>query len=245
MQQVARKLALAIIALSLALVVPTAGAQAANNDTKNETAEKKRELPKGFVYVDEAIPTAVFDIRYYGDNNFVGARIDGYKGPYAILTSKAAASLKSVSDDLAKKGYRLKIFDAYRPQKAVNHFIRWSKDAKDTKMKKQYYPNTAKKDLFKLGYLASKSGHSRGSTVDLTLVSAKTGEEVDMGASYDLLDPLSSHGTSKITAKQSANRSLLKKAMEKRGFKSYSKEWWHYTLRSEPYPNTYFNFNVE
>ncbi|MFC5700288.1 M15 family metallopeptidase [Cohnella faecalis] len=245
MTHTVRKLALIVIALSLALVVPTVGAQAATSNIKKDTAEKKRELPKGFVYLDEAIPTAIFDIRYYGDNNFVGARIDGYKAPYAILTSKAASSLKSVSDELAKKGYRLKIFDAYRPQKAVDHFIRWSKDAKDTKAKKSYYPNVAKKDLFKLGYLASKSGHSRGSTVDLTLVIAKTGEEADMGGSFDFLDPVSSHGTKKITAKQTANRTLLKKAMEKHGFKSYSKEWWHYTLRSEPYPKTYFNFNVE
>ncbi|MBB6672676.1 M15 family metallopeptidase [Cohnella nanjingensis] len=205
---------------------------------------KQRRLPKGFVYADEAIPTARFHIGYYGDGNFVGERIDGYRAPLAILTAEAAQALKRVEEDLERQGYALKIYDAYRPQKAVDHFIRWSKDVKDTRMKEIYYPQVNKKDLFKLGYLASKSGHSRGSTVDLTLVDAKTGEEADMGGIVDFLGPVSSHGAKGITQAQAANRKRLKQAMEKRGFKAYSKEWWHYTLAKEPYPKKYFDFDV-
>ncbi|MGE5398158.1 MAG: M15 family metallopeptidase [Chitinophagales bacterium] len=203
------------------------------------------QLPKGFVYVKEVIPTAQLDIRYYSKNNFVGSRVDGYKAPKAILTSETAEALKDVSKDLDAKGYRIKIYDAYRPQKSVNHFIRWSKDLNDTKMKAQYYPNTDKKDLFKLGYLAKKSGHSRGSTVDLTLVYKKSGKEVDMGSSYDFLDKISAHDSTQITAKQAQNRKILKNVMVKHGFKPLAKEWWHYTLINEPYPDTYFDFNIE
>ncbi|CAI6029531.1 M15 family metallopeptidase [Cohnella sp. JJ-181] len=207
--------------------------------------DKKRKLPKGFVYLDEVIPSAVYDIRYYGDYNFVGARVEGYKGPYAVMTQQAAAALKSVAADLAVKGYKLVIYDAYRPQKAVDHFIRWSKDPEDQKTKDVFYPDTEKSKLFKLGYLAGKSGHSRGSTVDLSIAIANTGKLVDMGGSYDFLGGISAHGAKLANASQTSNRNLLKKAMEKRGFKAYSKEWWHYTLAKEPYPKTYFNFDVE
>lgn len=210
-----------------------------------DTFVKKDKLPKGFVYLDELIPTAQYDIRYYSDNNFIGTRIDGYKAPFAIMTSKAAKALKAVSDDLNLQGYELKIFDAYRPKKAVNHFVAWAKDSKDIKMKELFYPNVDKTKLFKLGYIATKSGHSRGSTVDLTIVYKKTGKEVDMGSSFDYLDVISNHGSKKITAKQTANRNILKKAMVKRGFQLYSKEWWHYTLNNEPYPKQYFDFDVQ
>ncbi|MEK0315923.1 M15 family metallopeptidase [Cohnella sp. 56] len=206
---------------------------------------KKRELPAGFVYLDEVIPSAEYDIRYYGDYNFVGARVDGYKAPYAIMTAQAAKALKAVSADLAAKGYKLVVYDAYRPQKAVDHFIRWSKDPKDQTTKNIFYPDTDKSKLFKLGYLSSKSGHSRGSTVDLSIASIKTGKLVDMGGGFDFLGSVSWHGTKLVNAVQTANRNVLKKAMEKRGFKAYSKEWWHYTLIKEPYPKTYFNFDVE
>jgi D-alanyl-D-alanine dipeptidase len=206
---------------------------------------KKYNLPDGFVYLDDVIPSAEYDIRYYGDNNFIGKPVDGYNSPLAILTDEAAQALKAVSEELEEKGYRLKIFDAYRPAKAVAHFIEWAQDPKDTSMKNIFYPNIDKSKLFKLGYLAKKSGHSRGSTVDLTLVDKNTGQEVNMGGSFDLLDEISHHNTKLISAEQAANRNMLKDAMNRHGFKHYSKEWWHYTLRKEPYPDQYFDFDVE
>lgn len=208
---------------------------------------KKYQLPKGkgLVYLDEVIPNAVYDLRYYTGDNFIGERIDGYNGPFAILTLRAARALKKVNDVLETQGYRLKIIDAYRPQKAVDHFTRWSKDPLDTEMKERFYPHVDKKNLFKQGYLSSKSGHSRGSTVDLTLVYKKTGEEVDMGSRVDFLGPISAHGAEGLTKAQRTARYVLKTAMVKQGFKPYSKEWWHYTLKNEPYPSTYFDFDVE
>ncbi|WP_149094726.1 M15 family metallopeptidase [Paenibacillus terrae] len=216
-----------------------------SSTTQNLTIEKKNKLPKGFVYLDEVIPAAQYEIRYYSENNFVGRRIDGYKGPFAIMTHTGAAALKGVSDDLAAKGYLLKVYDAYRPQKAVNHFVRWSQDSGDVKMKQQYYPKLDKRNLFKLGFIARKSGHSRGSTVDLTLVHIKTGTAVDMGSPFDFFGDISYYNTKLISKTQQANRKILRDAMAKRGFKPYSKEWWHFTLMKEPYAKTYFNFDVE
>jgi D-alanyl-D-alanine dipeptidase len=210
-----------------------------------DSVVKMRALPKGFVYLDEVIPTAIYDIRYFGDYNFIGTRVDGYNAPLAIMTDTAAKALKAVSDELALEGYSLKIFDAYRPVKAVSHFIRWAKDPKDTKMQSIFYPEVDKSQLFKLGYLSTKSGHSRGSTVDLTLVYTKSGEEVDMGSTFDFLGVISNHGTKLITAKQTENRNKLKNAMVKNGFKLYSKEWWHYSLNKEPYPKQYYDFDIE
>jgi zinc D-Ala-D-Ala dipeptidase len=207
--------------------------------------EKKNSLPQGFVYLDEVIPTAQFEIRYYGDNNFVGKRIDGYKAPLAIFSQTAATALKAVSEDLAKKGYILKIYDAYRPQTAVNHFVRWSQNSADTKMKQQYYPLLDKRNLFKLGFIAKKSGHSRGSTIDLTIVNKETGVDVDMGSPFDFFGDISFYDTSLITKTQKANRAILKEVMVKQGFKPYSKEWWHFTLIKEPFPKQYFDFKVE
>lgn len=223
----------ALVLLLLSLVLLLAG------------CPQKTHVPEGFVYVHQLVPTVHYDIRYYSENNFVGQRIDGYKAPTAILSMQAARALKDVSDELDEQGYQLKIFDAYRPQKAVNHFMRWAKDINDTKMKPWYYPNVDKKDLFKLGYIAEKSGHTRGSTVDLSLVYKDTGQELDMGSGFDFLDESSAHGTTLITPEQAANRKILKDAMLGHGFKSYSKEWWHYTLINEPYPNQYFDFDVE
>ena len=207
--------------------------------------EKMGNLPEGFVYLDDVIPTAKFDIRYFGENNFVGERINGYNAPFAIMTAEAAEALKRVQADLLEKGYNLLIFDAYRPQKAVDHFKAWSQDASDTKMKEQYYPDLDKSRLFELGYIALKSGHSRGSTVDLTLIDLQTGEEMDMGASFDFFGEISHHGTDLISEEQAANRNILKEAMEKHGFAAYYKEWWHYTFKDEPYPSQYFDFDVE
>lgn len=202
-------------------------------------------LPDGFVYVDEEIPTAILEIRYYTDDNFVGTKVDGYKAPKAILTKEAANALKDAAQDLKEQGYYIKIFDAYRPQMAVDHFKRWAQDLQDTKMKQKYYPDLDKSVLFELGYIADKSGHSRGSTVDLTLVEIATGKEVDMGSGFDFFGEISNHGTTLITQEQEQNRNILKEAMVKAGFEIYPEEWWHYKLKDEPYPDTYFNFPVK
>lgn len=201
-------------------------------------------LPDGFVYVTDIIPTAQLEIRYCSEDNFVGTVIDGYEAPKAILAEEAARALKEAADILYEKGYYIKIFDAYRPQRAVNHFIRWAQDPNDTRMKEKYYPDVDKADLFRLSYLAKRSGHSRGSTVDLTLVDASTGEEIDMGSCFDFLGEISHHGSPLITPEQEKNRNILKDAMVKAGFKPHPKEWWHYGLKNEPYPDSYFDFPV-
>jgi D-alanyl-D-alanine dipeptidase len=209
------------------------------------SSSQQSTMPDGFVYVTDAVPDAILEIRYFSTYNFVGARVDGYLAPLAISTKEAAAALRKASESLRGKGYAAKVFDAYRPQAAVDHFVRWAADATDTKMKACFYPDVQKNRLFSDGYIASKSGHSRGSTIDLTIIDIKTGREVDMGSPFDLLGPISNHGTSLITAKQTANRMILKQAMERAGFKPYNKEWWHYTLKDEPYPDTYFAFPVK
>lgn len=206
---------------------------------------KKNNLPDGFFYLDEVIPEAQYQIRYYGKNNFTGAPVNGYKAPLAIFTRTAATALKKVSTDLAGKGYILRIYDAYRPQKAVTRFVAWSQDSSDTKNKQLYYPQLDKRNLFKLGFIAKKSGHSRGSTIDLTLADKKTGALVDMGSPYDFFGEISYYNTVLVSKTQHQNRKILKDAMVKQGFKPYSKEWWHFTLKSEPYPSLYFNFDVE
>jgi len=198
-----------------------------------------------FINVQEEIPTVALDIRYFSTDNFVGARIDGYKKPLALLTKEANEALLKVQASLTTEGLGLKIFDSYRPQKGVNHFVRWAKVASDTLKKRKYYPETRKADVFKLGYVASKSGHSRGSTVDLTIINLETGEDIDMGSGWDFFGEISWHSTEQITSEQKANRKKLKDVMSKFGFRSYSKEWWHYTLRKEPFPETYFDFDVE
>ena len=202
-------------------------------------------LPEGFVYVDEVIPDVVQEIRYYGTNNFMGRPVDGYYANRAILTEAATKALQKVQQELKAKGLGLKIFDGYRPKRAVDHFIRWAADPNDSKMKQQYYPEFAKKDLFKLGYLASRSPHSRGSTVDLTVIRLDTKEELDMGSPFDFLGPISRHNSPLITEEQAGNRKLLRDLMVKYGFVPYNEEWWHYRLKDEPFPNTYFDFVVE
>lgn len=251
-----RKLGLVSCALILGgatLLTATATAATAAAPKLQNTAaapaqskvEKKHNLPGGFVYLDEVIPTAQYEIRYYSENNFTGTRVDGYKAPLAIFSRTASSALKKVSEDLAGKGYILRIYDAYRPQQAVNHFVRWSQDAADIKMKQQYYPKLDKRNLFKLGFISKKSGHSRGSTIDLTLADKKTGALVDMGSPYDFFGEISYYNTTLVNSTQHANRKVLKDAMSKQGFKPYTKEWWHFTLIKEPYPQQYFNFNVE
>ena len=197
-----------------------------------------------FVLLTDVVPDAILEIRYYSTYNFVGDRIDGYHQPTALLTKEAAQALKAVSDDVIKKGYRLKIYDAYRPQMAVSHFARWAKDFKDTRMKQYFYPELKKDVLFPLGYIAEHSGHSRGSTVDLTLFDMTTEKEVDMGGTFDYFGELSHPDYKKITKKQYQNRMILREAMLSHGFKPLVEEWWHFTLKDEPYPDTYFTFPV-
>lgn len=175
-------------------------------------------LPDGFCYVEEQVPGAVFDVRYFGKNNFVGERVDGYKRSKVILTIEASRALAKVQHDLAPFGLGVKIFDGYRPQQAVNHFVRWAEDLFDTRMKKIFYPDVKKENLFRDGYIAARSGHSRGSTVDLTIISLDTGSELDMGTPFDFFGPLSWPENSGMTAQVRANRALLRQVMVSNGF---------------------------
>ena len=199
---------------------------------------------EGFVSISEAVPDVLLDIRYYSTFNFIGERIDGYEEPAAQLTREAAARLKEASDELVSKGYRLKIYDAYRPQKAVDHFMRWAEDPDDTRMKACFYPDLDKKDLIPGNYIARHSGHSRGSTVDLTLFDTCTQKDLDMGGPFDFFGELSHPDYRGITEAQYANRMLLRGAMLRHGFLPLESEWWHFTLADEPYPDTYFSFPV-
>ena len=200
--------------------------------------------PDGFVYVDEAVPGIVVDARYFGTNNFVGAKIDGYEAPRAIISEEAAAALRAANESLAPL-FGLKVFDAYRPQQAVDHFARWAKDAADQKTKEKYYPDVAKEELFARGFIAEKSGHTRGSTVDLTVIRLKDGAELDMGTPFDFFGEESAAAYPGITDQQRQHRLLLQSAMKAHGFVPYEAEWWHFTLDNEPYPDTYFNFPVK
>lgn len=200
-------------------------------------------LPQGFVYVADVVPDVLLEIRYYSTYNFVGQRIDGYEAPVAIMTVEAAEALGQAARALAGQGYRIKIFDAYRPTTAVEHFVRWAQ-TDDEQMKPYFFPDVEKGQLFELGYVATQSGHSRGSTVDLTLVDMSTGQELDMGTPFDFFGQESHFGTSLITEEQAANREILKNAMTSAGFVFFSGEWWHYLLANEPYPDTYFDFPV-
>jgi D-alanyl-D-alanine dipeptidase len=209
-----------------------------------------------FVMLTDVVPDAILEIRYFSTYNFVGRRIDGYLEPTALLTRRAADSLKAVSDDLMRQGYRLKIYDAYRPTTAVEHFVRWSRNPDDTLMKAYFYPMMRKSELFPKGYISSHSGHSRGSTVDLTLFDMRTEKEADMGSTFDWLG-VESHpdyggnpatgqwaNDGRLTEEQFRNRMTLRTAMMRHGFKPVGTEWWHFTLRNEPYPTTYFSFPV-
>jgi D-alanyl-D-alanine dipeptidase len=205
-------------------------------------------LPSGFVYLRDVALTIVLDMRYTTSENFIGTPIEGYIKPVAIATKEAAIALNNVQTDLQRFGLSLKIYDAYRPQRAVDHFVRWAKDLTDVRKQTEYYPKVSKEVLFQEGYIASKSGHSRGSTFDLTLVSIDNKgapRELDMGTSFDFFDPKSGSEHTDLTVTQRANRKLLQTVMEKQGFKPYPKEWWHFTLKEEPYPDTYFNFVIE
>ena len=210
-------------------------------DYKSETMD-----PSGFVLLGEYLPHIVQEIRYYSTYNFIGDRIDGYEEPCALLTKEAARALKAVSNELIVQGYRLKVFDAYRPACAVKHFVLWGIEDldQDIRMKPYFYPDLQKQDLFSKGYVAKQSSHSRGSTVDLTLLDMRTGKELDMGSPFDLFSPLSHPDCREVTEEQYENRMCLQRAMVRSGFVPMDCEWWHFTLKNEPYPDTYFEFPV-
>ena len=198
----------------------------------------------GFVSVSDVIPDALLDVRYYTTYNFVGDRIDGYEQPVVLMTKEAAAALQHVNRDIRAQGLRLVIYDAYRPQRAVDHFVRWAEDVSDTRMKAIFYPEVDKADLFERGFIAKRSGHSRGSTVDLTLLDENSGMLLDMGGPFDFFGELSHPDFAGVTTELHANRMLLRDAMVTHGFRPLSTEWWHFTLVNEPYPDTYFDFPV-
>lgn len=202
-------------------------------------------LPDGFVHLEEVVPEVVIDARYAGDNNFAGRRVDGYQANTVILTQPAAEALARVSEDLAAFGLGLKVFDGFRPQRAVDHFVRWAADLSDQSTKAQHYPEVEKEHLFRDGYIAERSGHSRGSTVDLTIIDLATGEELPMGTPFDYFGPESWPSYRELPTQQRAFRALLQQVMTRHGFRPLKEEWWHFTLENEPYPETYFDFPVE
>lgn len=217
---------------------------AGNNVTTAEDGRILSDDSSDFVLISDVVPDAIFEIRYYSTYNFVGDRIAGYEEPLAFLTKEAAEALKGASDELREQGYRIKIFDAYRPQMAVDNFVEWAKDADDTRMKEYFYPELEKDVLFPQGYINEYSGHTRGSTVDLTLFDMSTGKEVDMGGTFDYFGELSHPDYKEISEEQYANRMILREAMMNNGFNPLPEEWWHFTLKDEPYPDTFFTFPV-
>ncbi len=260
-----RQITLWLLAAAIGLTACTQGsgtsATAPTNPAPATSADVQTADPcddtSGFVTLTDVVPDVILEIRYFGTYNFVGTRIDGYEQPVALLTRQAADSLRAVSDDVMEQGYRLKIYDAYRPQQAVDHFVRWAADMDATEMKSYFYPSLSKKVLFPQQYICAKSGHTRGSTLDLTLFDMQTEKEVDMGGTFDWFGP-ESHpdfggnpetGVYKpnphLTAEQFTNRMILRRAMMRHGFKPMPTEWWHFTLKDEPYPDTYFNFPVK
>lgn len=258
MSKIWRKIVIAVLLVILCCAVVTC-ARIAFSDRVEPTDDNSE-----FVTLADMVPDAVLEIRYYGTYNFVGTRIDGYMEPTALLTRKAAERLKAVSDDVMAQGYRLKIYDAYRPQMAVDHFVRWSLDIPDTLMRAYFYPDLDKGVLFEQKYIMAESGHTRGSTVDLTLFDVATEKEVDMGGTFDWFgveshpdfcgnpetgeynpnDDRAPSGKT-ITEEQFKNRMILRRAMLRHGFKPLESEWWHFTLVDEPFPDTYFTFPIK
>jgi len=204
--------------------------------------------PPEFIDIKELIPDIEIELRYYSSQNFVGDTIDGYYANRCYMTKETALALHKVQEELSKQGMGLKIFDAYRPQMAVDHFMRWAKNEDDTTMKSVYYPRISKERLIPEGYIAQKSGHSRGSTVDLTIIhtSGEQSEiELDMGTAWDYFGPASWVNNTNLSNEQLANRELLQSLMKENGFKPLPEEWWHFTLENEPFPDRYFNFPIE
>ena len=200
----------------------------------------------GFVILSEYVPDIIEEVRYHTTYNFIGDKIDGYDDPIILVVLEAALALQKANEEAKKLGYAFKVYDAYRPQTAVDHFVRWAKDINDTRMKEIFYPETKKEELFEKGFIASKSGHTRGSSIDLTLFNLKTGKEVDMGGVFDNFGDVShSSYTEGLTEEQINNRKLLHKIMTENGFKGINSEWWHFNLIDEPYPDTYFPFPID
>lgn len=244
--------ALFVLAAMLALALPA----------------KATEIPDGFVWLRDIDPTIEQEMRYYGDHNFMGRPMAGYEAPECILTRQAAAALAAIQAELAQSRLSLKVYDCYRPQRAVDGFVAWSKDVPDQTMKAEFYPRIDKARVFELGYVAARSGHTRGSTVDLTIVPKDhaidrpfiLGEplvdcaalaterfpdtSLDFGTGYDCMDEKSHHGRTDIPAVAQANRAMFKDIMERHGFVPVDVEWWHYSLKDEPFPDTYFDFPV-
>jgi zinc D-Ala-D-Ala dipeptidase len=218
----------------LVVAIAAAGTQSASAQSR----------PLSFVDAATVVPGLVVEMRYAGSHNFTGRPVDGYQAPHCLLTREAAAALAEVARDIAPRGLVIKVFDCYRPVRAVANFVRWARDINDQKMKAEFYPNVDKRTLFRDGYIASHSGHSRGSTMDLTLAKAD-GTALDMGTPFDFFSPKSWTADPTITPAQHANRVLLADAMRRRGFRGYDKEWWHFTLRGEPFPTTFFDFPVQ
>jgi zinc D-Ala-D-Ala dipeptidase len=208
------------------------------------SAQAQGPVPSGFVDAASVVDGLLVDMRYFGDNNFVGETIDGYERPRCLLSARAATALATVGHDLAARGLGLKAFDCYRPQRAVAHFVRWAHAIDDVKRKGEFYPDVDKRNLFKEGYIAERSGHSRGSTLDLTLVRRADSVELDMGSPFDFFSPKSWPSDATIGTQARQNRALLAEAMSRGGFRPYDKEWWHFTLVDEPYRETYFDFPV-
>lgn len=241
--------AMAVLALSSCSAnVDRTASDAEPNNSSDRTSEVQEQAPgteAGFVSLSQAVPDVLLEIRYYSTYNFVGERVDGYEEPCALVTYEAAKALSGAAKVAGELGYVLKIYDAYRPQTAVNDFIDWAEDTDDTRMKDYFYPELDKSVLFDQGYIAAKSGHSRGSTLDLTLFDMKEGKDVDMGGVFDYFGERSHPDyTEGLTDEQIANRNTLRDIMVKNGFKPLDTEWWHFTLEDEPYPDTYFDFPV-
>ncbi len=266
-QGLIRLLAEVLLAVSIAIMLPVQAA--AENAPQQETVDGfcnvSPEDPSGFVVLTDVVPDAILEPRYFSTYNFVGDRIAGYEEPCMLITREAAEALRAVSDDVKRLGYRLKIYDAYRPQMAVDHFVAWAERLDDIRMKAYFYPKESKDVLFDKGYIASESSHSRGSTLDLTLFDMAAGKELDMGGTFDYFgmeshpdwggDPETMEYTgtymetglkhqNMITEEQFRNRMILRSAMMRHGFEPLEVEWWHFTLGNEPYPDTYFTFSV-
>jgi len=229
------------VVLALSLSSCGTGNKLAGKEGRSMSADD----PTGFVTLTDVVPDVILEIRYYSTFNFVGTRVNGYEEPVALITREAARALKAVSDEAMSLGYRLKIWDTYRPQMAVDHFCRWGENVADTLTKRWFYPYLDKSVVFEKGYIARRSGHTRGSVVDLTLVDMKSGRDIDMGYGFDWFG-VESHPDYRegITEEQYNNRMLLRGLMLKHGFKPITEEWWHFILKDEPYPDTYFTFPV-
>ena len=222
-------------------------ASTSSYDTESTDMDFEKQVTmdaSGFTILSDQVPSIVQEIRYYSTYNFIGDRIDGYEEPVALTTVEAARALKQAASELNVRGYRIKVFDAYRPAGAVKQFVMWGIEDTDIRMKPYFYPDLEKQELFSKGYIASSSTHSRGSTVDITLIDMESGKELDMGSPFDFFGEISHPSYKEITKEQYDNRMALRDAMTRSGFEPLDTEWWHFTLKDEPYPDTYFEFPV-